>query len=531
MKKIVTLLLAAGLVFSAANSASALEVKINGAMDFTFEAYQNLENPFQSTKNSAFNNGAANSVHQKYGGAVQRFRLGIDLIASESLRAYYQIQVGTWTWGGGHGRQDAAGHRGVGGQLAGGHAANVTTHLAYLDWMVPNTDVRVRMGYQPVGLPSFTFGAPILSNRGSGITVNIPVNQNITVTPMWVRAASDYQRDANDLGDFSGQKRSDKLDVLALAADFRYDGFRVSPYAGFAAVGKHVGTRPDGFAGNSVRSRWGYLGQATATDIDFGGAPLNRGGFEKRGGSMWFAGISGELTMFDPFRFTADFYYGSMDGKGQRFWIGDTHYNSSVYDRAGWYAMLGAEYRLPQYGVLGLKGWYASGDDSNWANGSERAPAIWGGFNATSTYFDGAYSIGNNVARANIDGSWGIQLSWKNISFIDKLSHDFSVTYVRGTNSEKMVGGRTYVYGNNSYDFAANVNGPVGYLTKKDALIELNLDTTYQIYQNLAAVLELAYIIEDFDGKVWGWDGANNERVKAKFSNMWRAALNFSYKF
>ena len=50
MKKLVTLLLAAGLVFSAANSASAVEVKASGTMDFAFQYSQNIYSPFMDTK-------------------------------------------------------------------------------------------------------------------------------------------------------------------------------------------------------------------------------------------------------------------------------------------------------------------------------------------------------------------------------------------------------------------------------------------------------------------------------------------------
>lgn len=94
MKKLVTLLLAAGLVFSAANSASAVEVKTSGQLDFAFDWTQNMDD------GSFFQDIDDGGTEQKHFGAVQRFRLGLEFVMSENLSATYQAQVGTFTWGG-----------------------------------------------------------------------------------------------------------------------------------------------------------------------------------------------------------------------------------------------------------------------------------------------------------------------------------------------------------------------------------------------------------------------------------------------
>ena len=92
MKKLVTLLLAAGLVFSAANSASAVEVKTSGQLDFAFDWTQNMD------EGSFFQDIDDGGTEQKHFGAVQRFRLGLEFVMSENLSATYQAQVGTFTW-------------------------------------------------------------------------------------------------------------------------------------------------------------------------------------------------------------------------------------------------------------------------------------------------------------------------------------------------------------------------------------------------------------------------------------------------
>ena len=46
-------------------------------------------------------------------------------------------------------------------------------------------------------------------------------------------------------------------------------------------------------------------------------------------------------------------------------------------------------------------------------------------------------------------------------------------------------------------------SGPALYMTRRDHAVELDLDTTISIYANLAAMLELSYVFQDFDGEVW----------------------------
>lgn len=460
MKKLVTLLLAAGLVFSAANSASAVEVKTSGTMDFAFDWTQNIGTNFQDYDDAGFN--------QKHFGAVQRFRLGLEFVMSENLSATYQAQVGTFTWGGLTSATALGGNNSEGtGGVLGSRSANIVTRLAYLDWMVPNTSVKVRMGQQSVALPSFTFGSPVLDDTATGVVVAAPLTDNFGLTGMWLRGASGFRRGAVD----NENRLDDNMDVFGLIGDVKGDGFQVQPWVSFATVGKN--------------SSFAFADNATA----------------------WWAGISGELTMFDPFRLTADFIYNRVDVD-----------HSKNDDSDGWYAALGAEYKTA-YGTPALKGWYASGDDKDHALHGDKGGSVWelsGGFNATSTFYDGAFGLGKHIGVTSPNGSWGISAQWNDISFVENLSHALSVTYVQGTNNKHN-----------------RIAPDDGYLTTKDSLVEIDFNTTYNIYQNLATVLELGYIFENFDGKNAVATGTfpATSGDKAKFSNAWRASLNFQYKF
>ena len=78
--------------------------------------------------------------------------------------------------------------------------------------------------------------------------------------------------------------------------------------------------------------------------------------------------------------------------------------------------------------------------------------------------------------------------------------------------------------GTNSDKWSADTALADYYMTTSDAAVEFNLDNTYMIYKNLAANLQLAYIINDFDKD----DHAGIAKVD---EDAWSAALSFAYKF
>ena len=484
MKKLVTLLLAAGLVLSAANGASAVEAKAYGLWQHSFNWGGNIISPFKATKDSG--------DYQKHFDAIQRMRLGVNFIMSENLSATYDVQIGNFTWGGAPADslklkddkisgaltgQGGNSSENLGGRL-GTRSANITTRLAYLDWIVPNTSVKVRMGQQLVALPSYTFGSPVLGGGGAtatGIVVSAPITDNIGLTTMWLRADSGWRR-ANGSAKTTWHS-SDNTDIASVIGDLKFDGFRVQPWVTLGFIGKHSGSYAP--AGDN-----GKLGLTGGTTNDIGD-----------NATAWWAGVSGELSMFDPFRLTADFIYNAVNGPDDK-----------ADKVSAWYAALGAEYKTA-YGTPALKGWYASGDKNpNDTDDHKRGRMLWlfGNFNATNTYYDGGYPLSMYFDNQSTNGTWGLSAQWNNLSFIENLSHSASVTYVKGTNHSQ------------------NVSDPSkNYLTTKDSFVELDFSTVYKIYQNLAAGLELGYIIEDFDDNHGAID----------YSNAWKAAVTFTYSF
>ena len=172
MKKIATLLLAAGLTVSAYAPASAVDVKVDGEYLINFIT------------------GERAGTGQNFDNAGQRLRLGMSLTASEYLSGYFQVQTGT--------SPDSTGVYDWGSDPSGNSTA-IGMRQAYVDWMIPQTGVKVRMGRQLIGLPEDAFGKNAVMHPGwqgrDGISVSAPVADWLDVSAFWLRGAYDSEGD------------------------------------------------------------------------------------------------------------------------------------------------------------------------------------------------------------------------------------------------------------------------------------------------------------------------------------------------
>ena len=165
MKKVITLLLAAGLVIGAASAANAVDIKAKGlwhnAMSF---ADRNFEK----------HNGSDKMQN------ATRIRTQIDVIASESLKGVVYFEIGPQNWG-----------KGADGASLGTDGKVVKVRYNYVDWVIPQTDAKVRMGLQNFSLPGFALPNVILGGGGAdgaGITLSTQFTKNIGATLFWLRA-------------------------------------------------------------------------------------------------------------------------------------------------------------------------------------------------------------------------------------------------------------------------------------------------------------------------------------------------------
>ena len=464
MKKLLTLLLAAGMVVSAANGASAVEMKVSGSWLNSFTFADSLFGTDALAKKS--DDGAFR--------ANQQLNVKLDMVMSEALSATLLLRVAD-----GQGSMPAYqwGTQGTGGQGRG-----VTARQAYLDWLVPNTDVLVRMGRQGVAMPSYTFGSPVLDTSIDGVMVNAPVNDMVAVNVGWMRPFATV-----NAWDAPHQVHS-SIDLAYLGVDVAADGFKVTPWGMIGFVGSEAGV---------VRDSAGVIDYKKSKDYDLLGWD-----YATENTMAYWAGIGGELTMFDPFKFTVDFLYSGNDADG-------------VAERDGWYAALGAEMKAG-FATPFVKGWYASGDDAD-SKGSNRMLSVkqGGAFDASAIYFDANALLGATIDICSPAGTWGVQAGMKDVSFVEDLTHRLSVTYFQGTNNTNRITSKDPVL------VAHRPDSPVGYMTTADSAWEIDFLSSYKLYQNLTANLLLAYLITDFDEKVWN----------QKYDNGFRGTLNFTYAF
>ena len=257
MKKLATLLLAAGMVVASTAPASAADVKLDGFYRYTF---QTASTGFQG---------------QNVEATQQRMRLGLTIAASENLSGYTQFQLGTKDFGvqAKHGDCD------------------VQTRQMYIDWKVPGAPVKVRMGRSQFGMPADAFGGNNFLGAGwgprDGIVLNAKATEWLDVTALWARIADDL----NVVGDDTDNDldKADQADVFGIAANLKFDGFSVAPWFGYAAM-------DDG------------LQAATAfanSDTD--------GTNDQYASDTYAFGATATLTAFDPFKLVVSASYATRE--------------------------------------------------------------------------------------------------------------------------------------------------------------------------------------------------------------------------
>ena len=504
MKKLMTLALAAAMMMGVATGANAIDFKAKGQwiMDFNY----GMHGKFGESKAAANSGYSRNGNHEDEFEATQRVRLQLDAVASEALSGTVFFEIGDQVWG----DNDNGGALGADGKV-------VELKRAYIDWMVPQTDLKVRMGIQGIALPSFTTNASqIMDDDVAAISLNYQFNENVGLTAFWARPYNDnagYYKNS-DFGGTQYDNYMDNMDMFAVLLPLTFDGVKVTPWVMYAAMGP-------GMFDNFEKAPGNAWGRASAGMISgFKGTDWN----DSYGNAFW-AGVTGEVTYWDPFRIAWDVNYGSAS------------YEDQKMNREGWLASLLLEYKL-DWGTPGLYGWYGSGDDSNPKNGSERMPVVSAnGNNGFSNFaFNGnPYIAREGVLGTNMTGTWGIGARLKDVSFVEDLKHTLRVNFMGGTNAPKMA---KYV-SHNSFKDSASVTqygtsyDPM-YLTTDDYALEIGLTNTYKMYDNFTVMLDASYLALWLDDSrsTWGKNPmANFAKGGDGVYDAWNVNLSFVYSF
>ena len=514
MKKLMTLALAAGMLFGAATGASAVDFKAKGQWLMGFGAAN-------TSLTSKQNNAKTDNEDDFY--AVQRIRLQLDAVASEALSGTLYFEIGNQTWG----QNASGGALGADGNGLQGGNSGIKVKRAYLDWLVPNTDLKFRMGLQGVQLPNKAGGSAVLDTDVAGVTASYAFNENVALTALWARPFNDNYSQVNDLAGNRVQNKYnysnylDNMDLFSLMLDLKFDGVQATPWVMYGMAGRNAWSAVDGEQfkdGNPNFTMRPYFDGMDRTN-PYSGRYVY--------GSMFWAGLPVAITLWDPLNIEFDINYGYVESTGRydvtkKYTAGWGRTVRGNSERQGWLAKALVEYKM-DWGVPGIFGWYASGDDGSVKNGSERMPSIAPMGNFTSFMGDGNLGWVKQDYNTSYAGTWGIGLQIRDMSFMEDLKHTFRVAYWGGTNSPSMV-----KYMNSAYAWNnGSVDGP--YLTTNDGLLEFNLVNTYQIYENLQLNLELGYVVNMIDQDTWKHTNYNTNQFSKQ--DMWKAQLVFAYSF
>lgn len=434
----------------------------------------------------------------------QRIRMQLDAAASEALSGTVYFEIGNQYWG-----------RASQGAAMGADGNVVEVKNAYLDWTIPRTALSIRMGLQNITLPSFTSTSQIMSADMAAVTAAYTVNDNVSLTAFWLRPWNDnYKGDAGKQANYL-----DNFDMFGISAPLSFDGLRVTPWVLYGMLGRNV-FRDDSRTDNPFLPAPGSY--YTSNLYPLYGSMSNEAlhGY----GNVWWGGLTGEATAFHPLRIAWDFNYGSV------------RRNDASSNRQGWLASLVLEYAR-DWGVPGLHAWYASGDDANPDNGSERLPYTNlddGGIRSFGTFaFGGGRPNTTRDARIahSMAGTWGVGLTLTGVSFFEDLTHAVRLNLIGGTNDPALLPAlqrRTGIW------MAPNETalGKEGlYLTRNDTALEINLNNDFKLYENLKIALDAAYIHLwlDTSANVWGQSRMNG--VSDSVHDAWLLSCTVIYSF
>ncbi|MEZ6852466.1 outer membrane homotrimeric porin [Halodesulfovibrio aestuarii] len=454
MKRIIILMLACAMVFSAVASSSATEFKVSGTLDMAFEFLDNPD-PISADNGDYFQ-------------ALQRLRTKIDIIANESLKGVYYLEVGSiyWGQGGGSSAGPLTGRTGPGsGGALGTDGVNVETKRMYIDYQMPNTALSIRMGLQGLALPSLANNNPVLDDDVAAVVANYAFTDQYNVVAAWARAA-----DTSNLGNTS----NDKYDVFALIAGLNFEPVTIVPYAAYATIGRNA----------DIHSTDG----------------TNLLGTKDR--DVWYVGLSAKSNYWENLNLAMDFMWGRSDDAGIS--AANAAANpevASIREQSGFYVLLHGDYKMESFTPT-LDLWYSSGDEDGLNSDGNLLPEISaGGLALTNLGTDGGfYDTTDNAFTTSGIGTMGVVLGITEVTFIENVTHDFKVAWMQGTSDYSSTGAVDQ------------------FPTDEDRAWEFNFDTNWQMYENLAAILEIGYLNPDYESV------SDEEAV-------WKAALGFQYSY
>jgi hypothetical protein len=504
----------------ASAKADGVDIKVKGTYEFAFGWVWNNSNG-DNVNNSQESKDVRDPLE-----ARQRIRVQVNFIINEYLQGVWGLEA-TNTWG-----RTVGGSGAESGGAMDADGANIVTRWAYLDWLIPNTPVQVRMGIQPVALPSTRIGTPVLSTDIAGVVVSSPTPLDwLSVTAFWLRPYDNYAND-NYSGVNAGRNRFDETDAfgLILPLSFSNIGLDIKPWFVFANVGASSGLYARNFGVNTTGAAAGAYWNSNTSAVGWRDATS---GSDDRTHGIW-TGINFDFKLLDPLTFGLDVMYGNLHKNNLTTTNSDYTIDVDDIGARGWFIAATLDYKLnfgSNFSVTpGIFGWWASGDSVGGVENGQfgRMPVIGvngGAFKPTSF---GTAGYGSSIGQwgecgdvtGTGTGTWGVGIQLANATFIKDLSHTLRFAYYRGTNDSEVA----------RRDLVAKYADDNLYLTTDDSVFEVNFDHTYKIYENLTAALELGWLHLNSDEETWGNTSFTRTEGKENTS-AWKAQVYLTYSF
>ncbi|WP_027367834.1 outer membrane homotrimeric porin [Desulfocurvibacter africanus] len=302
---------------------------------------------------------------------------------------------------------------------------------AFIQFRWPDSDVLISAGEQDITFPSSgAFSNMVLGgDDGSAIAVSTPITDMIGLTVAYAR-----------LAEVAAPTSGNDADAFLAAVPLSLDGMTIAPWFSYGIIGQNSGLNSDDETAN-----------------------------------VWWAGAGFNMDMLDPIVIYADFVYGSADDG----------FGGLDDGTSGWLADAMVEFKGLDFAVLQGFGAYSSQND----DGDGAMPIIQSDWGIGGTLIWGS-AFTTDISAAT-PGFWLAGVAARQITFIEKLSHDVIALYAQGTADSS---------GDADGDGVADNAGvaPVA-LTADDSYWEVDFNTRYQIYESLAAIVELAYADYDLD--------------------------------
>lgn len=480
MKKLLTLIVAGCLVLGSLGSAAAVDVKVTGQWQWHYGYYSH------NSLMSASDTGS----HEDRLRFRQRLRVQTRFIASETLSGMLNFEIGDLNWG--NNSVGSSGGRQGGGLDADGYEIKVK--WAFLDWTLPNTQIKTRMGIQEMAFPSVVAGNPVFSADVAGIAVSSQLTPELGLNFFWARP---YDSGWSSENDNTSRNQWDEMDIFGIMLPIKTNVVRATPWIAGAIIGKdsmYYGTQRPTTRLDRIRntgpSGW-YVGGRWVDNSDMDSQ-----------GYGWWAGSTLELPILDPFLFQLDAMLGGLE-------TGD-----SDFDAFGYWVATRIGYKF-SWGTPAFIGWYSSGDKDKDDRGIIPSIAEVNGFTMTRYGMSGTSRRSFDDVIGTIGfGMWGAGFEVANVSFIDDVKHTLRFVYMGGTNDGKAL------HGEGAGNKASWASGDI--LVTSDHAWEINLLNDWRVNKNLAIALDLAYVKMEL-----GNQRTNKDDTEGSFAAM----INLQYSF